>query len=81
MAGNVVLFCRTEVRAEVVTRCAAHVAAGGLLVAGFSLRGITLDEYDVACTAASLTLVDRWSTWEREPYDGGDYAVSTHAPR
>ena len=60
----------------------AQLDPDGLLVAGFSLRGVagelTLDEYDAAAAAAGLTLVQRWATWERTPYAGGDYAVSVH---
>jgi hypothetical protein len=29
--------------------------------------------------AAGLHLVHRWATWDRQPFDGGDYAVSVHA--
>ena len=54
MPGNVMLFCAAAVRADVVARCAAHLAPGGLLVAGFSIDGITLDEYDGYCAAAGL---------------------------
>ena len=25
-------------------------------------------------------LADRWATWDRQPYTGGDYAVSAHTP-
>ncbi|HAP76629.1 MAG TPA: SAM-dependent methyltransferase [Acidimicrobiaceae bacterium] len=78
MPGNVMIFCSPDVRADVVERAAAHLHPGGLLVAGFSLDGITLDEYDRYCAAASLTLADRFATWEREPYDGGNYSVSVH---
>jgi len=87
MPGNVMLFCRSADRLAVVASCAAHLEPDGLLVAGFSLRGVageltlgelTLGEYDAAATAAGLTLVQRWATWERTPYAGGDYAVSVH---
>jgi len=39
---------------------------------------ITLDEYDEACAAAGLEFVDRFATWEGQPFAGGDYAVSVH---
>jgi len=78
MPGNVMLFCAADVRADVVARCAAHLQPGGLLVAGFSIDGITLDEYDGYCAAAGLVLHDRFATWERAPFDGGGYAVSVH---
>jgi SAM-dependent methyltransferase len=83
MAGNVMLYCRADDRASVVATCARHLADGGLLVAGFGLRGapgdLTLDDYDRFAAAAGLELVERWSTWDRQPFTaGGNYAVSVH---
>ncbi len=80
LAGNVPLFCPPAARSALVAACAAHVAPGGALVAGFQLnRDFRLDDYDSACRAAGLTLAQRWSTWGREPFvDGGPYAVSVH---
>ncbi len=80
MAGNVPLFCPPESRSALVQACARHVAAGGWMVAGFQLgRGYLLADYDVACEASGLTLVDRWSTWDKRPWSAGDdYAVSVH---
>ena len=78
MPGNVMLFCAAAVRADVVARCAAHLAPGGLLVAGFSIDGITLDEYDGYCAAAGLALHERFATWEKAPFAGANYAVSVH---
>lgn len=82
MPGNVMLFCKVADRCAIVAALAAHLEPGGLLVAGFGLDphadALTLDEYDQCCTAAGLALRDRWATWDREPYRGGDYAVSVH---
>ena len=82
MPGNVMLFCRDEVRGTIVDRAAAHLQHLGLLVAGFSLDqrpgALTLDEYDALCAGTGLELVDRFATWERDPYAGQDYAVSVH---
>lgn len=84
MPGNVMLFCRPEDRSAIVATCALHLdrAADAVLVAGFSLgpvgHPLDLDEYDQLCAASGLTLVERWSTWERDPFAGGDYAVSVH---
>ena len=82
MPGNVMIFCRPSDRAPIVTNLANHLEPGGLLVAGYSLErradALTLDEYDAACAAAGLELVDRFATWEREPFAGGDYAVSVY---
>lgn len=83
MAGNVMLFCRPEVRGSIVTALAHHVAPGGRLICGSSLErrvgGFHLADYDTAATAAGLVLEDRWSTWERDPYEeSSKYAVSVH---
>ena len=80
MAGNVLLFTAPGTEGAVVGRCAAHLSLGGALVAGFHLRGggYGLDRYDADCAAAGLTLSERYSTWERGPWTGGDYAVSVH---
>lgn len=86
MPGNVILFCDVADRPALVDRCAAHVAPGGALVAGFSLGGVgvpvVLTDYDAWCSAAGLALTDRWSTWERAPFDPSRdrYAVSVHRP-
>jgi SAM-dependent methyltransferase len=76
LAGNVVPYAAR--RPELVGACARHLAPGGRLVAGFALQDgwPTLDEYDGWCAAAGLVLAERFATWEREPYAGGDYAVS-----
>ncbi|MCY3635673.1 MAG: class I SAM-dependent methyltransferase [bacterium] len=82
MAGNVLLFTGPGTEGAVVGRCAAHLSPGGALVAGFQLRagGYSLAQYDADCAAAGLALAERYSTWERGPWAGGDYAVSVHRP-
>lgn len=81
MAGNVVLFTPPGTLGGVVAGCARHVRPDGRLVAGFQLgRGVELADYDRHAAAAGLTLEDRWSTWERSPFEAtaADYAVSVH---
>ena len=80
MAGNVLLFTAPGTEAAVVERCAAHLSSGSALIAGFQLRpgGYGLDQYDAGCAAAGLTFSERYSTWEKDPWNGGDYAVSVH---
>ena len=82
MPGNVMLFCDAGVRAAIVANLAEHLEPGGVLVAGFGLErradAITLVEYDAAAEASGLMLVERFATWERDPFDGGNYAVSVH---
>jgi SAM-dependent methyltransferase len=83
LAGNVMPYVAEGSRAAAVGACAAHLEPGGRLVAGFSMqpRWPTLADYDAWCDAAGLALEDRWATWERAPYGGGDYAVSVHRRR
>ena len=51
----------------------------GALVAGFQLgRGYALDAYDAHCADGGLVLAERYATWDRDPFAGGDYAVSVH---
>ncbi|HET7689218.1 MAG TPA: class I SAM-dependent methyltransferase [Nocardioidaceae bacterium] len=83
MAGNVIPFV-TDLP-EAMVNVAGH--AGGVVVCGFgSDRAhlppgapvVPLSTYDEACAAAGLVLVERWSTWDRQPFDDGGYAVSVH---
>jgi SAM-dependent methyltransferase len=80
LAGNVPIFCPAASRPALVRACAAHVGPEGALVAGFQLdRGYTLEEWDRACEDAGLRLTERWSTWDRAPFEGAaSYAVSVH---
>jgi SAM-dependent methyltransferase len=80
LAGNVPLFTPPGTTAGLVAGCARHLAPGGALVAGFGLdRGYGVDDYDAEATAAGLELVDRWATWERDPWvSQSGYAVSVH---
>ncbi len=88
MAGNIVPLVAEGTEPVVVARVAAHVAAGGLLVAGFGLdrahlppAGAVLDiaAYDEWCAAAGLRPVRRLSTWEGDPWEPrAGYAVSVH---
>jgi ubiquinone/menaquinone biosynthesis C-methylase UbiE len=77
MAGNVPLFTAPGTQDALVAGVARHV--GRFLVAGFGLnRGYSVEEYDEHCAQAGLTLVERFATWDREEFRGGDYAVSVH---
>lgn len=80
LAGNVMIFLAPGTEGRVVANLARHVAPGGALVAGFSLQPGRLDlaTYDAHAAAAGLVLAERWATWERAPFAGGDYAVSVH---
>ena len=79
-AGNVMIFLVPGSEPAVVANLARHLAPGGALVAGFQLLPGRLDlaAYDALAGAAGLRLADRWATWDRQPFAGGDYAVSVH---
>ena len=80
LAGNVMIFLAPGTESEVVANLARHLEPGGALVAGFSLEPgrLDLDTYDGHAGAAGLVLVERWATWDRQPFNGGNYAVSVH---
>jgi SAM-dependent methyltransferase len=79
MAGNVPLFTPPGTTAALVAGCARHVIDDGLLVAGFQLGPrYGIDGYDAEAAGAGLELVERFATWDRRPFAGGDYAVSVH---
>jgi SAM-dependent methyltransferase len=82
MAGNVPIFTSPGTTGALVAGCARHVAAGGVLVAGFQLgRGYDLAAYDAEAAAAGLELAERYATWDLDPFtDEADYAVSVHRP-
>ncbi|MGW6208566.1 class I SAM-dependent methyltransferase [Streptomyces sp. NPDC055089] len=85
-ADNIFPLLAPGTEGAVVERLSAALRPGGLLVAGFGLDeahlpvppGLTLSDYDDWCAAAGLTLVDRFATWDADPYAGGGYAVSVH---
>jgi SAM-dependent methyltransferase len=80
LAGNVLNFVRPGTEGDVVRAVGERVAPGGLLVSGFSIRPdrLSLSRYDELTAHAGLQPVARWATWSREPFTGGDYAVSAH---
>jgi SAM-dependent methyltransferase len=80
LAGNVMIFLDPGSEARVLGQLAARLSPNGLLVAGFMLKPdrLQLDEYDRLAGALGLELENRWATWDREPFTGGDYAVSVH---
>jgi SAM-dependent methyltransferase len=81
MAGNVMIFVDPGSEGAVLAAGAARLVEGGILIAGFSLipDRLSLTHYDELAEAAGLRLVSRWSTWSRDPFTGGDYAVSVHS--
>jgi SAM-dependent methyltransferase len=80
LAGNVLIFVRPGTEGDVMGAVGERVAPGGLLVSGFSIRRdrLSLSRYDELVERAGLQPVARWATWSRDPFTGGDYAVSVH---
>ncbi len=84
MAGNVILFVDELDRQHVVTNVARHLNFGGYLIAGFQLqrddgRRVSLSDWDTWTSAAGLALVERFATWDEDPFTPtDDYAVSVH---
>jgi SAM-dependent methyltransferase len=80
LAGNVMIFLRPGTEAQVLQQVADRLEPGAMVVAGFQLAAdrLPLEDYDTLAARAGLGLVARWSTWDRAPYAGGDYAVSVH---
>lgn len=81
LAGNVMIFLAPDTEAAVLANLARHLKPKGLLLAGFQVGRLTLGDYDRYATSAGLALVDRWATWDQDPYRGGNYAVSLHQPK
>jgi SAM-dependent methyltransferase len=79
-AGNVMIFLDPGTERRVLQELAGCLAPGALLVSGFQVRPdrLPLAEYDRLARAAALEPAYRWATWDREPFTGGDYAVSVH---
>jgi SAM-dependent methyltransferase len=81
MAGNVMIFLAPGTEGAVLKNLAGHLAPGGVLIAGFQLATgyLDLDTYDRLASEAGLALYQRWSTWQRDPWnDLSNYAVSVH---
>ena len=80
MAGNVMAFVEIGTEPAIVANMARHLGPGGRLVSGFrlGLTPLTFADYDRFAADAGLELEHRWTTWDREPFDGGSYAVTVH---
>jgi 2-polyprenyl-3-methyl-5-hydroxy-6-metoxy-1,4-benzoquinol methylase len=78
MAGNVLCFVAQGTERTVILRASAHLAPGGLLICGYSIRPDTVEiaTYDRFANDAGLVPIARYRTWEKDPYvPGGDYVV------
>ena len=78
-AGNVVVFLAEGTEQEVLRHLAAHLEPGGLLVSGWRTDRLAARAYDDLAAGAGLEPVERWSTWDREPWrDDADWCVAVH---
>lgn len=88
VAGNTIPLLEEETLAAACVRLAAHTVPGGLVVCGFGLDAehlpgdcpvTPLEEFAAAMTAAGMVEVERFSSWQRAPFDpDGGYVVSVH---
>jgi SAM-dependent methyltransferase len=88
VAGNTVPLLEPGTLASAARHLAAQLDAGGLLVCGFGLDDAHLPgdcpvtplaDVEAAFADAGLEPVDRFSTWDRAPYDeAAGYAVTVH---
>ncbi|MGI8552656.1 MAG: class I SAM-dependent methyltransferase [Dehalococcoidia bacterium] len=84
MAGNVMIFLTPGSEAAVLANLVRNLNPEGQLIAGFQRMSgrLTIARYDTLADAAGLELVERWSTWDRQPWQlNADYAVSVHRRR
>ncbi|HEY0069092.1 MAG TPA: class I SAM-dependent methyltransferase, partial [Chloroflexia bacterium] len=81
MAGNVMIFVTRGTEGAVLRNMARHLAPGGVLVSGFQLGAghLGTGEYDRLAEEAGLQFLERWSTWQRDPWDArSTYALNVH---
>jgi SAM-dependent methyltransferase len=77
LAGNVVVFLAPGTEEQVLDRCAAHAAPGGLVVSGWRTDRMARADYDALAAAAGLVPVARLSTWHGDPWrDDADWCVA-----
>lgn len=81
-AGNVMILLSPGTEPAVLMNIARHLRPGGRLIAGFQLRPehLRLSDYDTFAAGAGLSLLERYATWDRDPWQPGSaYGVSVHA--
>jgi SAM-dependent methyltransferase len=78
LAGNVMTFVAPGTEPDVVSRVAAHLRPGGVMVVGFgSGRGYALSDFDCHARAAGLLHEHRFATWDLRPWSAdADFAVT-----
>jgi SAM-dependent methyltransferase len=86
-AGNVIPLLAESSLAATLANLTHALAPAGHLVTGFGLDAdhlptgcpaLPVTEFDAACAAVGLALVQRYSTWQRDPFDDSGYVVNVH---
>lgn len=77
-AGNVVTFLAGEERVPALARIGEHLAPTGRAVIGFqTARGYSPAEFEADAESAGLRLVQRFATWQLEPWTAdADFLVA-----
>jgi SAM-dependent methyltransferase len=79
MAGNVLIFVDPGSEGRVLANAARWLEPGGRLITGFAPGGFRPSEHDRLARDVGLRLEDRWSSWDRLPFEQPEnYAVSVH---
>jgi len=81
MAGNVINFVTPEVRRPALENLVQHVRPAGLLINGHTIRpdGCPPAVFANWSEAAGLELVERWSTWDQDPFiEGAEYCITVY---
>lgn len=87
LAGNVIPLLEPETLRTVAQRLTDHVLPGGAVVCGFGLDAghlpgdcpvTPLGSVDAAFADAGLEAGERWSSWDRDPFEDGGYVVTVH---
>jgi predicted TPR repeat methyltransferase len=77
LAGNVMIYLTPQTEKAVLLNMAAHLKAGGLLLAAFELNpypwtNLTIEGYEQLTKAAGFREVARWSNWDQAAWQQGD---------
>ena len=77
-AGNVMIFLTPGSEGAVLANLARHIEPAGRIVTGFQVSEsrLPLTVFDRLAAEVDLHVSDRFATWSRDLYRGGDYAVS-----
>ena len=88
VAGNTIPLLEPNTLTTVCERLAAHAVPGGLVACGFGLDEAhlpgdcpptPLSDFEAAMTDAGLVEIERFGTWDHNPFDpAGGYVVSVH---